>query len=389
MRFLHSLTAAAAFIALPGAFITGSCGLVLDTFEKVDGGTEEVDASADGGPACVHQSFPPLPMGIADTGGVDFTVAVRSIDFGESASKEEPVGLDLDKTCTCLGEGASCLYPKWADKDHCDGRNGVDNAGAQVFESIVAAVGDAGFGSAFYSKKAEEGEWSLLLRVTGYNGLENDPKVTLIIYATPGYGPGSGAGGGGGSGLEQDPKWDGTDAWPVSGNSLVDGMSYDMPKYVDTFAYVSEGTLVANLTEATIDFNGDTSHLGVKLTAGTVMGSIQNPAADKLGWRIVNGVLAGRWRSEDLFDGLGTFTADGQSLCNDQGFIYKQFKKTLCGYIDIASTLGGPTLQCDSLSFGMKFTTHPALLGALYTPPALVSTCPMGQNPADDGCENL
>jgi hypothetical protein len=164
-------------------------------------------------------------------------------------------------------------------------------------------------------------------------------------------------------------------------------MSLDNPKYVDTNAYVSDGTLVANLTEATIDLNGDASHLGIKLTAGIVIGSIQNPAADGLGWRIVNGIVTGRWRSEDLFDGLGTFTAEGESFCNDSGFIYKQFKKTLCGYIDIASTLGGPTLQCDSLSFGMKFTTHPALLGGLYTPPVLQSMCPMGQNPADDGCD--
>jgi hypothetical protein len=135
-----------------------------------------------------------------------------------------------------------------------------------------------------------------------------------------------------------------------------------------------------------INFAGQESNLSIKLTAGTFLGSIQNPASDMKGWRIVNGTVAGRWKTEDLFDNLGTFTAEGMSFCNDDGFIYNTFKKTVCGFVDIASTLGGPTLECDSLSFGMLVQTYPAKLGPLFTTIDMPSTCPEGQNPADDGC---
>jgi len=286
----------------------------------------------------------------------------------------------------------------WANKDHCDDKQGVDNAASRVFKSIAAALGASGFGSGFYSKMAEEGEWSLLVRVQGYNGQLDDPNVKFSLYTTPGYLGGGGAGGAGGAGgmggmggaggvaPEANPSWDGNDAWHVSSDSLLDGASIDMPKYFDDKAYVSQGTLVANLTDSVINFAGQDSTLSIKLTAGTFLGSIQNPQTDVKGWRIVNGTVSGRWKMSDLFDNLGTFTANGMSFCNDKGFIYTKFKETVCGFADIASTLGGPTLECDSLSFGMLVQTFPAKLGPLFTPPPVVSTCPEGQNPADDAC---
>lgn len=379
---------AAVFAAgLPGVLVTGSCGLVLDDFEKYDPALETIDdAGADAEPLCQKLSYPGYPMDVPDSGDIDFVVAVRTVELGESAPADNPVGINLDQTCTCISEGPSCIYPTWANKDHCDDKNGVDNAAAKVFKSIVAALGETGFGSSFYSKMAEEGEWSLLLRVQGYNGQLNDPKVKFSIYTTPGYGNTVGAGGAGGMPVEPDPKWDGTDEWDVSTDSLQDMATLDLPIYFDDKAYVSEGTLVANLTESVIRFAGTNSKLSIKLTAGSFLGSIQNPASDSLGFRIVNGTVSGRWKTEDLFDNLGTFTAEGQSFCNDGGFIYNTFKKTVCGYVDIASTLGGPTLECDSLSFAMRVQTHPAKLGPIYVPDDAMSSCPVGQNPADDGC---
>ena len=185
---------------------------------------------------------------------------------------------------------------------------------------------------------------------------------------------------------EEDPKWDGTDAWSVSKTSLLDEASLDMPRYFDDKAYVSKGTLVANLTESVINFEGTESKLSIKLTAGTFLGSIIKPASDSLGWRIVNGTVTGRWRTADLFANLGTFTADNKSFCNDGGFIYKTFKEKVCGFVDIASVLGGPTTECDSLSFAMRVQTHPAKLGPLYMPDTSMSTCPPEQNPALDDC---
>lgn len=386
MRFIHYLhyLSVAAFALVPGALAMGSCGLVLDTFERVDGGPfDDPDAGDTDAAVCTHQSYPPFPTDTVDAGGdIEFVAAVRSIDLGESSSDAEPVGLDLDKTCTCLGEGPSCVPPTWANKNNCDARNGVDNAAAKIFSSIVFAVGPTQFGSGFYSQMAEKGEWSALIRVQGYNGQLNDDKVRFIMYTTPGYGDQNG--GGGGVMPEMDPKWDGTDIWSVSSASLVDGVSYDNPKYFDDNAYVTEGTLVANLPETTVNLDGNDSHFELKLTAGTIMGSLQNPEGS--GWRIVNGLLTARWKTTDIFASLGTFSAEGMSVCDDNGFIYNQLKETVCGSVDIASTLGGATLQCDALSFGMKIQTHPAALGPLFTPGVLTPNCPPEQDPTKDGC---
>jgi hypothetical protein len=172
----------------------------------------------------------------------------------------------------------------------------------------------------------------------------------------------------------------------VQNDCLADKASYDMPIYTDEKAYVAQGTLVANLPTSAIRFAGTDSKLEITLTAGAFLGSIQNPPADNLGWRIVNGTVSGRWKTSDLFKNVATFTADGTSFCKNGGLIYNTFKKTVCGYVDIASTLGGPTLECDSLSFAMRVQTHPAKLGGLYIPDASMPSCPEGEDPSTDDC---
>jgi hypothetical protein len=132
---------------------------------------------------------------------------------------------------------------------------------------------------------------------------------------------------------------------------------------------------------------GATSQVSVRLTASTLVGSIQNPASDNFGWRLVDSVIAGRWRTDDVFKSLGTYAFDGAAFCDDGSFTYSTFKKAICGYVDIASTLGGVTAECDSISFGMSVQTFPAKLGPLYSPDNTLSACPPEQDPALDSCE--
>jgi hypothetical protein len=369
-----------------GAGCTAILGINNDYHRAAEGGGGG-EGGAGGAGGCKHTPLPPYPTETADSGDIDFVAALRSVDLGESAGAQSAIGLDVDSTCTCLGDGPSCLYPPYATKDHCDGTNGIDNSAAGIFKSIAAALGADGFGSTFYSQMAEQGEWSLLVRVQGYNGQVDDPKVKLSIYMTPGYLGDGGAGGAGGVTPDPQPKWDGNDAWAISTDSLADGASLDMPIYFDANAYISGGQLVANLPNFFIPFQGTDSSLNVSLTAGVLIAAILNPESDNLGWRIVNGTIAGRWKTADLFKNLGSFSSSGQSFCNDGGITYTTFKKSICGFVDIASTLGGATLDCDAISFGMLFQTMPAKLGPLYVPVPSPSTCPEGQDPALDDCD--
>lgn len=395
---LSYFTAVFAGFVVPVALLSGSCGLVLDDFQKVP--EAAVDAGVDADDGCKSVTYPPPPdagpEGV-DGGSVVFTVGIRTIDLGESAPKDKPVGVDLDNICTCLGEGASCKYPSYATADHCDKPGGVDNAATGLFASLSLALGAEKFGSSYYSQKAEQGFWTLLARVSNFNGTPNDPKVTFAFYSPQGLeSSAAGAGGAGGAGPCKGggggvpgtiPCWNGDDVWRVADSSLTPGGTIDTPLYADENAYVTDNVLVANISDTIIDLGGGANnYMGIKLTAGTVTAVLDNSDPDGLGWRVKSGTIAGRWRTADLFGNLGKFVAQGQTLCTDTPFVYDTFKSQVCKYVDVSSKLGGATLECDSISFGMNFTAFPVKFGSIGQTIPPTSHCLNGNDPAMDSC---
>ncbi len=391
--------------------ITGASCLV-DGFELVPsasgggggagagaGGAAEGGAGGSGG--CTSATWPdPPPQPDPGVDDVDFVAAIRSIDFGEGApdlSEEGPrVGYDLDGRCTCRGAGSSCQRPAFATATDCDGPGGVDNAGARLFALVAPFAKD--LSSAYQSELADKGGWSLLVRVSEYNGKANDSAVRTALYPSPG--------------IEADPcwppgmapVWDGNDPWPIDVASLEDpaggagggaggdpgacegvlGYDYDKPRYVDTKAYVTGGVLVASLPELGLVLSGDTKTTVVKLTAGFATGRLQKSA---VGWRITDGVLAGRWPTKEIFAAIGGLVSNGGPVCTDDG-VYSALKQKACTFVDIASALGGPTTECDALSLAMGFQAEPAKLGIAWQRTASVSPCPPETNPENDSCGN-
>jgi hypothetical protein len=352
--------------------MAGACSLAVD-LDGLQGGAPAdagADAAMDASPSCQHVTYPPAPATATEGGTIEFAVALRSMDFGESGATV--VGLDLDKTCTCLGEGASCVYPPSATKDHCDKSGGRDNAMAQLFSTIGLFVSD--FSSAHFSAQAEQGAWSLLIRVAGYNGEADDAEVSVALYPT--YWDEVGQG--------ENPLWNGTDVWPVSSGALIDGVSVDQPKYADAKAYVTGNTLVASLPSVFLNVSAGGGDLGIELTAGTLMGTIVNQGGR---YKITSGLCAARWKTESIFKIASSINADGMALCKDGSLTYSSFKNLVCGHVDIASSLGGVTTACDSLSFGMSLETEPVFLGSVFTPMPAPPVCSPEQDPATDSCE--
>jgi hypothetical protein len=383
-------------LALAGASIAitaAACSLAVDldglSSGPPDGGT---DAQAE---SCAHAVPPTRPGGSASGGSMVVTTAVRTVDLGEASTVEDPVGLDLDRTCTCITEEESCRS-EFSKDNHCDDKNGVDNAGAKLFKSLLA-IGAEGAGSVFYSEMAEQGEWGLLLEIADYNGQADDELVTVSLYPSPGMSSsvGAGAGGAGGSGgaggngalFAEAPGWNGQDAWPITSSALKDGASISQPIYTDTNAYVANNVLVAEIPELRFRFSGPNSNLSINVRSTTVMGLLE-VVGDGLGVRVTKGVMAGYWRIEDVFGGIASLMANGKVLCNDGGLLYTQTKNVLCDFIDIA--LDPPAegeVLCNGLSFGMAFETFPAKLGAVVPPEPEPSLCPEGQSPATDVCQ--
>jgi len=369
----------------PFALLGTSC--LLKGFEiSPAGNTPDASDDSDVAPGCGHATYPQPPDAGTAGGMVDFAVAVHSIDFGEdnvdAGASAPPPGLDLDNLCTGgpFDEGAGCKYPWWATADHRDYAKGIDNAGAQVFKYVQSVAGPGSFGSAYYSDRAHAGYWSILLRVSDYNGEPNDAQVRLAIYTTRGLDSDPDAGPTG------QPKWDGSDVWSVSADSTIGG-DLGAPLYADTNAYVTDNVVVATLPKSEIKFSGGSGSISIRLTAGTIMATIGQENGQ---WKLTSGVIAARWTLADVFNTLSSANLNGQIFCNNPTqFIYGQFKQEICKYADILSGIGGATEPCDSLSFGLGFTADPAQLGAVFTPMVDPSTCPPGEDPALDSCDTL
>lgn len=363
--------AALASMALAATLGAGACQLVagLDgDFRQApasDAG-DQGDASDGGGPGCHSATYPDPPAGKDDGISKEIVLAVRTLDFGEGSTT--PPGYDLDHVCTCTDDaGPTCV----SAQQHCDTPGGVDNASAQIFTLIQLATGAQSFGSAVFTKRIEQGLFSLLIRVRGYNGKADDPAVDVAVFPSPA--------------ADTTPVvWDGTDQWQVSQSSLL-GFNLEKPLYASSGAYVSHGTLVAALPNILAVFGATAGSVSLRLTDGVVTGTLTQSAT---GWTLGNGVLAARWAEPDIFATLSSYR-DGSNLpiCTDATVAYATAKGAICKGLDILADGSGAASQpCDALSLGFGFTAQQANLGMIVAPPMPSPGCPAATDPANDSC---
>ena len=363
-------------------------------------------SGASGGQGACQSVEPPLSPATTDPGAdVDFVAAVRTLDFGEDFTPGvgPTVGYNLDARCTCLGDAPSCA-PVGNEPEECDGPGGRDNAVARLFDNLSMFEPNA-FNSQSHSASANDGSFSLLFRVTDYNGAANDESVTLAIYTS--------------GGMNRDPcnpttpSWDGTDRWPVDAISLgtgagggaggagglggsggaggacagAQGYDLDDPRFISAFGYVTEGVLVANLPEAGIALSVDDAPILLRLVGGSVTARIEASAE---GYYLRSGVMTGRWKVTDFFGFVGTFTTGGNHICKDS-VLYGPIKELVCNYADIHAEVLGSAAPCDAMSFGMGFEASPAQLGIVVedNTSGQGGGCPVDQDPAGDDCSGM
>ncbi len=342
------------------------------------GGTAGADGATDAG--CLSAQ-PPPPNPTADPGGnIDFVVAVRTVDLGDRDLGNGPtwpnLGYDLDKLCTCSSDpDGSCKAP---NKTVCDGVDGRDNALGSLLSQVRTLFNLKDLSSDDLTTKIEGGGNTVLIRVQGYNGTANDAVVEVAWMASDDFDETNTA----------PPKWDGSDEWPVISNSLVgkvapDGgtqFSVDNARYVDTAAYVTNGTLVASLPDGTFSLTAKTA---IQFSAAIFTASVKSSAGS---WALEDGVLAGITKVSDI---LGTLPAIddplfGMPLCTDN-LLYSGIKELICEFPDM-TILATPAKPCDHLSMALRVSAQPATLGSVIVQKPGPSSCAPGTDPADDGC---
>lgn len=347
----------------------GSCSLVIDTDNL--SGASQAPATCDG------KTLPAMPNGM-DEGSIEFTSALRGLDLGENASDFAPIGLNLDGLCTCPDQSLQCKNPISPSFVACDGEKGIDNTSSDIVKALLTTDADY-TGSVYYSAGADQGYFSLLFRIRGYNGTPSDPRVSLAIYESPGFMPQ-------GMGI-QTPAWTGQEAWTVSSASLKDGASLDQPVFQDENAYVADGTLVAAFASLSFALSGKNGYLRIGLQNVSVSAHIA-PAMGNTGYRLEQGLIAGLFPQSEVFRALSTFKASNDVLCNDGGFFYNQTKKAICNSMDIYAQSPDPAGFCNASSFGMSFESDAIVLGAVTAPLPHATTCPAAQDPQNDQCVN-
>jgi len=327
------------------------------------------DAGApDAGPAgCVLATYPDPPGGVddgTDIGTID--VAIHTVDLGDMGTIP---GYDLDATCTCTDDaGPTCAGRSTQAGLYCDAPGGVDNQFAKFVQLIEIPLGAASFSSTGFSAKANAGYWTLLIEIHGYNGLKDDPAVSVALYPCPGLGV--------------TPKWDGTDSWAIL-DTDVTGLG--MPAYASDGAYVAGQTLVASVPSVPMTLAGDKQTFTLTLSGAVLTGKLAQSNGQ---WRLEQGVLAARLGLTNLFQSLSAYRdTSGMPLCTDAGFLYSTAKTSICTDADILLTATEPkSATCDALSFGMGFSADPALRGPSVPAPTPTPGCPAATDPANDSC---
>jgi hypothetical protein len=385
-----SLRARAALALAGAALVAAGCDVVLGFSDKelrvaaedasvpaiVDAATDAPPGTPDAGePAsCSALGTPPRPA-IADDAANDRTVvlAFRRIDLGDriDGSPNEIIGLNLDRTCTCPGPSSCKPYPDAGA--HCDQRGSIDNEGTALFRFYSTLHGS--LIDAVVNEQIETGLFSVILRISGYNGEANDPKVTFGFFTSVGTPRADGG--------PIAPRFDGHDTWdvdPSSAQAPSDGGL--VPKYEVTDAYVADHALVGSLGDWPIPF-GSATGVGIglafnmQLTGAHVTATLRADGAGN--FRIDDGVLAGRWPTRNILGAIGALPnpfSGAARLCDDKT-AYFNLTKLVCGAADVTAdpTSTDRDAPCSAVSAGMRFEALPASIGASGTSPEAGVPC--------------
>ncbi len=359
---------AMAFVGV-GALATAACVGVLgfeelhvgvDASTIVEGGTDAApdsvaDATPDTGPQCKHTRWPDHPDG-GSGGGTSFVAAVRFIDFGlgeDAGANLTPPGFDLDRFCTVTAGANSCgatlgssdFQTYVADKDGLNG--GTDNGGYGLLK-YLGMVGDT-IKQDKLNQALVAGAYGIAIRVSGWNGMPDDPDVFVEWFPIIGV---RGADGG-----LTAPRFDLADTW-IRDGAYWNTLTYDTSNIIDQAAYVTGGKVVARLDSLALSLPFYASYLTISLHDGVVVADIVEASPGV--YRLSNGTFAGRWSTRDLLAGVQTVYHPllGTYLCQS-ATVYGQVKNTACPARDIMALerSDGTDAGCNAVSIGARFDT--------------------------------
>lgn len=362
----------ALFGAGAGGGLVSGCKVYDPALVQSPDGSVDVD----GGPTgCGYRppARPSAPDDGMDVGEVAFAIKEVLFDQGDMWSR---IGFDLDGFCTTPPDYESeCVPPNAMVEPVVDGENGIDNVFGQSLYPLVA-VTVPGLQDAS-RRFQEQGNGSVILRITGWNGMPDDARVqvtgAVTVFGTTAAAAPMVTIGSMGPEMPDGspppyPTWDGTDVFWGRDDQFVGGDA-SRPYVTDDNAYVRNRFLVVTLPERTdFVFPGDEAGVLVRLTGAVAMGRISEDRTT-----IENLVVAGRWAVNDLLE-----TAQAVGVCPDTPQL-DIFQNQIDRIADVRSRVGsgGPGVMCDAISVAMQFQGYRANWGGIAPGPPLTNACAM------------
>lgn len=323
------------------------------------------------GPERAEVPLPP-PAELEGPSSEPQVFVLRDVVLRQGGGAWRALGYDLDGRCSyppdALDGGApdgGGPYPGWdiecapvnsGDLPSGDGALCRDNNYGQFislgFEPLGIDV------QAEARELMEAGEYALMLRLSDWNGEEDDPRVTVEVVQTA-FGQPAG-------GLRGDPlRWDGTDTFFPSEAAFDD---FGEPVLLDRTGYVVGGVVVMRIPpRSDFDFAGGARSLSVRITDATLTGRLA-------GDRLEDVALSGRWPVSDFLNELDDLgVCEGETL---RGIV----ETAIRGSADVLANpeaTPGTLVPCDAVSVAIGFTGYPGRWGAdPQPPPALPAPCP-------------
>ncbi len=300
---------------------------------------------------------PPIYLGLT-------SVRLGALDANGNGTDEwQQLGLDLDGVCTnsitCASETRTSCRSGSAELPF-DGELCRDNTFGRLFE-LAAAVPDLsttlGVNETDLNCLLWNGAFTIITKVTGYNGMADDDRVRVDFYISPGTETPSPWTCPLAEFANTFPRWLTSTPWRISANELTAPISEagQLPDstIADADAYVRQGYLAARLPRGSrLGFAGeDDPFPGFDLTfadEAVYTGEISRGRDGT--WLVRDGLLAGRILSDDILD---SFRAVGFCPTNP---LYAGLENFVRANADV---LGDGTTDderaCDALSAGIAF----------------------------------
>lgn len=350
----------------------GRDAFVVDTSSDT-GAADVFDAGEDSG-TLVFPTAPLRPPASTEGPDVDERLyALRDALLNQDGDQWRTIGFDLDGLHTEAPEyDIECRPPDMESEPEVDGEGGIDNAFSHRLFPLLQLALPGLERSVRESQTAGIG--ALLLRVTGFNGTADDPRVDVsFMQSAAGTSSGDAVSFSGfdlvnevGGALALPPSWDGMDRWWARDDGFFSG-DENQPLIRDNNAYVSDGRLVMRLPERAqfLFITGTEVGARVRLTDATLMVDLRE------GESFGRVVMAGRWSILDLLD-----TGENIGIC--MGSTQREIVDSqLLVIADVRSTAGsgGEGVECDAISIGVTFQAVPGAWAGLGPSMPLPNPC--------------